>query len=63
MKSVPCEKLSRKKKRESERQRRLPRGALSLVTRRPGSPKACKRSRARLSDEGEAFSLRNGIGP
>ena len=26
-------------------------------------PKACMRSCARLCDDGEAFSLRNGIGP
>ena len=54
MNFIPYEKLSKKKKRELDRARRGSWGALSPVTRRPDDPKAYKRNRIRLSDDGEA---------
>ncbi len=56
MKFIPYEKLSKKKKREADRQKRGTWGALSPVTRREENPKAYKRKRTRLSDDGEACS-------
>ena len=44
---IPYEKLSKKKKRELDNARRSTWGALSPVTRRPVSPKAYNRSKAR----------------
>ena len=44
---IPYEKLSKKKKRELDNARRSTWGALNPVTRRPVSPKAYNRSKAR----------------
>ena len=57
-KFIPCEKLSKKKKRERDREKRGGWGGLCPVTRRIESPKAYKRKKMRLSDDEEAFSLR-----
>jgi hypothetical protein len=54
MKFIPYEKLSKKKKKEADRARRGSWGALSPVTRRPANPRAYKRTKQRLSDDGEA---------
>jgi hypothetical protein len=55
MNFVPYEKLSKKQKRALDRQKRGGWGALSPVTRRPASPRAFKRKKLRLSDDGETF--------
>ena len=54
-KFIPYEKLSKKKKRELDGQRRGDWGGLSPVTRRPDHPKAYKRSKTRIASEEDAF--------
>ena len=46
-KFTPYEKLSKKKQRELDRQKRGSWGGLNPVTRRPDKPQAYKRSKAR----------------
>lgn len=46
-KFTPYEKLSKKKQRELDRQKRGTWGALSPVTRKPDKPQAYQRSKAR----------------
>ena len=61
MKFVPYGKLSKKKKRELDRARRVGWGGMSPVTRRGENPKAYKRKKIRLSDlsgERDLFSRR-----
>lgn len=57
---VPYEKLSKKKKRELDRQRRNVWG-ISPITRRPENPKAYKRKKQRLDqdDPASASSMQN----
>ena len=57
---VPYEKLSKKKKRELDRQRRNTWG-ISPITRRPENPKAYKRKKQRLDqdDPASASSMQN----
>ena len=50
-KFIPYEKLSKKKKRELDGQRRSTWGALRPVTRRPENPKAYKRTKFRPERE------------
>ena len=54
---IPYEKLSKKKKRELDNARRSTWGALSPVTRRPASPKAYNRSKARKRNYGDPSSM------
>lgn len=49
-KFVPYEKLSKKKKRELNAQRRKTWGNISPVTRRPPNPKAYNRKKTRKED-------------
>jgi hypothetical protein len=46
-KFIPYEKLSKKKRRERDKQQRLGWGALSPVTRKPPASKAYQRQKAR----------------
>ena len=46
-KFIPYEKLSKKKQRELDRQKRNTWGALNPVTRKPENPKAYNRRKAR----------------
>ena len=57
---VPYEKLSKKKKRELDRQRRNVWG-ISPITRRPENPRAYKRKKQRLDpdDPASASSMQN----
>ena len=57
---VPYEKLSKKKKRELDRQRRNVWG-ISPITRKPENPKAYKRKKQRLDqdDPASASSMQN----
>lgn len=57
MKFIPYEKLSKKKKRELDRAQRNSWGSFSPVTRVEKNPRAYKREKMRLSDDGEAYSL------
>lgn len=54
---IPYEKLSKKKKRELDNARRSTWGALSPVTRRPVSPKAYNRSKARKWNYDDSASV------
>lgn len=49
-KHIPYEKLSKKKRRELDRQRRGTWQGLNPVTRRPDNPKAYKRKKPRAED-------------
>ena len=51
-KFIPYEKLSKKKKRELDRQRRGSWGVCSPVTRRPENPKAYNRQKTRQWSRG-----------
>ncbi len=46
-KFIPCEKLSKKKKRELNAKRRNTWGELNPVTRKPANSRACDRNKAR----------------
>lgn len=54
-KFVPYEKLSKRRKRELDRQRRGSWGALKPVTRKPQNPKAYNRKQARKRREDAGF--------
>ena len=55
-KFIPYEKLSKKKKREFDRKRRVE-WSMNPVTRRPENPKAYKRRKARLWDDSSSGSF------
>lgn len=54
---VPYEKLSKKKKRALDAARRGTWGALDPRTRRASDPKAYKRKRTRIAEEGDEASF------
>jgi len=57
-KFIPYEKLSKKKQRELDRQKRSTWGELNPVTRRPENPKAYNRRKARnWNDPDRAFCI------
>ncbi len=55
-KFIPYEKLSKKKKRELDRKRRVE-WNMNPVTRRPENPKAYKRRKTRLWDDSSSGSF------
>lgn len=55
-KFIPYEKLSKKKKREFDRKRRVE-WNMNPVTRRPENPKAYKRRKTRLLDDSSSGSF------
>ena len=50
-KHIPYEKLSKRRRRELDRQKRGSWGAISPVTRRPPNPKAYNRSQSRKQSQ------------